>query len=147
MWSTHAARVSETVSESETLWLAAFWSRLGYLGVAILLVACLWPHMPGGGGSGVDKLLHLAAFAALAAWFGALMTYSRYAPLALALATLGLLIEGLQWLTGYRSAELFDWLADLAGIAVGLAIARPLVAPVLEYVDSRVAAAAARNRA
>jgi VanZ family protein len=66
-----------------------------------------------------DKLLHAAGFLLLAlltdiAWpehgfgwraFGALALY-------------GALIEGLQALSATRSAELGDWLADLAGLLV-----------------------------
>lgn len=129
----------------ESLRLGPVWRGLGYLAVVALLTACLWPQADTVGPQGIDKLLHLTAFALVAAWFGALVRPSRYPVLALALAAFGLAIEALQWLTGYRSAELMDWLADLAGIAVGLALARPVTGPCLYYIDARVAAA--RNRA
>lgn len=125
--------------------LVRLWRGLGYAGIAILLIGCLWPQPGVAGGAGIDKLLHFAAFALLAGWFGAVLGMGRYAAVAAGLAVLGVVIEALQWVTGYRSAELLDWVADVAGVGVGLALARPLVAPCLGYIDGRVAAA--RNRA
>lgn len=125
--------------------LARLWRGLGYAGIVILLVGCLWPQSEVAGGPGVDKLLHFAAFVLLAGWFGAVLGLGRYAAIATGLTVLGLVIEALQWLTGYRSAEFLDWAADVAGVGVGLALARPLVVPCLGYIDGHVAAA--RNRA
>lgn len=133
------------MSRIEPLRLMPVWRGLGYLAVVLLVASCLWPQIDTGGPQGIDKVLHFAAFGILASWFGALVRPSRYPALVVTLAGLGLAIELLQWLTGYRSAELLDWVADVAGIAAGLALARPLTAPCLGYIDARVAAA--RNRA
>lgn len=127
------------MSHAGELRLVSVWRAFGYLAVIVLVVGCLWPRVDTGGPPGIDKLLHFAAFASLAAWFGALTPPARHVRLAVALAGLGLTIELLQWLSGYRGAEVLDWLADVAGVALGLVLARPLVRPCLGYIDARVA--------
>ncbi|MFM1891434.1 MAG: hypothetical protein RLZ44_511 [Pseudomonadota bacterium] len=64
-----------------------------------------------------DKLLHAVVFVVLAfltdiAWPDHDFGWRAF----LGLALYGALIEGLQALTATRSAELGDWLADLAGL-------------------------------
>ena len=70
-----------------------------------------------------DKWMHAITFAGLALWFCGLYDKRRYGLLAAALLLFGLLIEGCQFLVGYRSAEWLDVLANTAGIIAGLAIA------------------------
>jgi len=70
-----------------------------------------------------DKMAHGLAFVALMAWFCGVFEM-RFAPLvAVALLCLGILIELLQQQLTYRSAELADSRADIAGIGVGWALA------------------------
>lgn len=70
-----------------------------------------------------DKLAHGIAFMAMMAWFMGVFKM-RYSPLvAVALVCLGVLIELTQQQLHYRSAELADGLADIAGIAVGWVLA------------------------
>lgn len=72
----------------------------------------------------VDKWLHAITFAFLAVWFSGQYRPKSYWRIGLGLVLFGLVIEGCQRLVTYRSAELFDIVADVAGILVGLAIAR-----------------------
>ena len=70
-----------------------------------------------------DKAAHGFAFVALMAWFCGVFEM-RFAPLvAVALLCLGILIELVQQQLTYRSAELADSLADIAGIGVGWMLA------------------------
>ncbi len=70
-----------------------------------------------------DKMAHGVAFVVLMTWFCGVFEM-RLAPLvAIALLCLGILIELLQQQLTYRSAELADGLADMAGIGVGWALA------------------------
>ncbi len=70
-----------------------------------------------------DKVAHALAFFALAALGHAAWGRRRLLILLVGLAALGAAIELLQSmpLIG-RDAELFDWIADLAGIAIWLAL-------------------------
>ncbi|MER8549986.1 MULTISPECIES: hypothetical protein [unclassified Mesorhizobium] len=70
-----------------------------------------------------DKLNHAAAFVVLAA-LGSLGWPERKAKLIVLLVLTGAAIEGLQAvrLIG-RDPDLFDWVADCAGIACGLMVA------------------------
>lgn len=102
----------------EGLWLAGAFAWL-----LLLSIACLMP-LPLSGDDQfqwMDKLAHLLMFAAGGFWLGL-----RLPALAtgLALVALGVLIEWLQSLTPYRSAEFLDWLADVLGAGLGLMLAR-----------------------
>jgi VanZ family protein len=106
---------------------------------AVLLLAVYWlaltagTHWPRinpffGGEGGWDKVQHLAAFAGLALL--AALVLSRWRPLSLAdyawlaaaLLALAAADELTQQLVPGRSCELADWLADSAGIALGLGL-------------------------
>ena len=71
----------------------------------------------------VDKWLHAVTFVVLAIWFSGQYRPGAYWRIGIGLILFGVLIEFCQRLVTYRSAELFDLVADAAGIAVGLIIA------------------------
>lgn len=71
----------------------------------------------------VDKWLHGITFVFLAVWFSGQYRPRSYWRIGIGLMFFGLLIEVCQRLLTYRSAELFDVVADIAGIVVGLTIA------------------------
>lgn len=71
--------------------------------------------------AGVDKVVHVALFAALAAsgrWAG--IGSRALAPLLLVYAAVSELLQGLTVLN--RSVSLADWVADAFGVALGLAL-------------------------
>jgi VanZ family protein len=72
----------------------------------------------------VDKLEHAFAYLVLMAWFGGLSPRAAHRWIALGLLVLGGLIEVAQGLSGYRTADARDLLADAVGIALGWALAR-----------------------
>ena len=87
----------------------------------ILTVALLWPmDQPPPAPKGIDKLVHLAAFAALAF---PLACTSRVSLLLVFIgaSAFGGLIELIQP-TFNRSADLNDWIADILGVMLGLAL-------------------------
>jgi NADH:ubiquinone oxidoreductase subunit 4 (subunit M) len=100
------------------------WLTLGWVFVALALVACL---VPGGvpGTAGVnDKFMHVIGYLALTIWFTGMYPRSRYAVIALSLLAMGVLVEVLQGAMRMgRVAEVADVYADAAGIAVGLLLA------------------------
>ncbi|WP_418314690.1 VanZ family protein [Piscinibacter sakaiensis] len=89
----------------------------------VVLVLSLLPgekiHMPT---TGWDKADHLLAYMAMAA-LGCLAWPKRVLLVLAALLLFGIVIEGLQAMTGYRSAELRDVVAELIGLAMGFGLA------------------------
>ena len=89
---------------------------------AVLTVAMLWPiNQPPSASDGIDKLAHLIAFSALAF---PLARTGRFGliPVFLGASAFGGIIEVLQPSFG-RSADMQDWIADIAGVAFGIAMA------------------------
>lgn len=98
--------------------------------LVLLMVVSWFAFVPGrtdDGGLPLDKLRHVAAFAVLAwvamvAWAGVPGLASR---VVMALLAYGLFIEAVQGQLDGRHASGWDLLANAAGIALGLALARP----------------------
>ena len=85
----------------------------------VLTVAMLWPiHQPPPAPDGSDKVVHLIAFAALAF---PLARTGRFGliPIFIATSAYGGIIEVVQPSFG-RSADMQDWIADIAGVALGM---------------------------
>lgn len=98
---------------------AVVWWWLGLFGCGLLLVLTLRPDAPGPSFAYGDKLGHLAAFAVLGAWFGALRR-NAVLWIGLGLLAYGGLIEVLQSFMPRRKPELADLMADLVGIVIGI---------------------------
>jgi VanZ family protein len=106
---------------------ARLWLAGGWLMIAIVVVICLLPGpdiepvahvLP-------DKAEHAIAFFGLTAWFCGLYPRPRWGRVALAFLLLGVLIEVAQGtFTTTRSMDYKDALADAAGIATALILAR-----------------------
>ena len=95
---------------------------LTFIMTTVLTVAMLWPiHQPPPTPDGSDKVVHLIAFAALAF---PLARTGRIGliPVLVGASAFGGLIEVLQPSFG-RSADLQDWIADIAGVALGILLA------------------------
>ena len=89
---------------------------------AVLTVAMLWPiNQPPPAPDGSDKVVHLIAFAALVF---PLARTGRFGliPIFIATCTYGGIIEVLQPSFG-RSADMQDWIADIAGVVLGIVLA------------------------
>ena len=104
------------------------WRIAGYLLLATVLAAAMVPanwfgQLGPGGLPHIDKWLHGITFIALALWFSGQYARHAYWRLATGLAGFGLLIEMTQRMVSYRTADWMDFLADLAGILLGMAVA------------------------
>lgn len=100
-----------------------FWLGAGVATLAVVLVLALVPlatRVPIMAG---DKLIHFLAFTWLTVWFMGVFEPRMSLPVVAGLAAYGVLIELLQSLTPYRSAELYDVLSDLTGIGTGWLLA------------------------
>lgn len=100
------------------------WRTAGRFLIAAALVIALLPapKVIGSVAFG-DKIGHLVAFAALMLWYAQLYVGRDRWHCALALVGFGILIELLQALVPYRSADGWDLLADVVGVGVGLLLA------------------------
>ena len=103
------------VAYRRKLWLFA--GLLWLSAIAVLSLA----QLPESGTGVNDKLSHLLAYLFLSSWFS-LLTGNRLQLIVLVmlLFAYGLIIEGLQSLTSYRTAELADLFANLSGIALAM---------------------------
>ena len=85
----------------------------------VLTLAMLWPiHQSPPAPDGSDKVVHLIAFAALTL---PLARTGRFGliPIFIATSAYGGIIEVLQPFFG-RSSDMQDWIADIAGVALGM---------------------------
>ena len=98
------------------------WLFGGFCLVGLLLYSTLTPPGPAPAMMN-DKVAHALAFLILMVWFCGVYELRKAPFVAFALLLLGIAIEFFQGQTGYRSAELADGLADLAGIALGWVMA------------------------
>jgi VanZ family protein len=73
-----------------------------------------------------DKAQHVFAFFCLSC-LGTLAHQKAVVKVALGLLLYGALIEVLQWLAGWRSGELADWVADGIGILIGCPLISRLI--------------------
>lgn len=111
------------------------WLGICLSGCAVLVYACLMPNPPQPQGIAYfDKVEHILAFCVLGAGFGAILQDCHVRVL-VGLALLGGVIELLQSLTAYRSGDPLDMVADVAGIIIGLLMARFGMMRWLYYID------------
>jgi VanZ family protein len=127
-------------------WLAETWQKpwglvLDVLPAPLYLAALFWgglaplKSLPGPQFEWVDKVWHLGAFAGLAVLSSRAMRHFGRSPalaardsMLLAVA-LGGLLEVFQSLTPYRSADIWDWIADTIGAVLAYGILRGLELP------------------
>jgi VanZ family protein len=99
---------------------ARLWFSLAYIMLAIVALASLLPA-PEMGTS--DKLLHFLTYGVMSAVFSTLVCQSRSLLIVVpGLILFGVVLEFLQGLTGYRSMEVYDMLANTGGVLIGLMI-------------------------
>ncbi|MCU0755122.1 MAG: VanZ family protein [Xanthomonadales bacterium] len=112
---------------------------LGVIAIAVMLALSLLPI--GGVGPALphgDKLQHALAYLLLAGGYAQLLEgWRSRAWLAASLLLLGVLVEGLQSLTPWRSAELADLLANSVGITLGLLLTVRRGSRLLEALEQR----------
>jgi VanZ family protein len=102
------------------------WTTLAYWGALFVATHVPLPPLPASN-LGSDKMAHVAAFAGLgfltALWLSldGKLTVGRTLLLLAVLAAYGALDEWLQQFVG-RVTDLDDWIADVSGAAIGIAI-------------------------
>jgi len=113
------------------------WLTIGILLIMLVIVASLMPNPPHVGQfRGNDKLGHFAAYIALTFWFGQIYTRNRVRwTIALAFVILGISLEYLQRLSGYRTFEYADMEANAAGVLCALLLAQTPLSRCLAVVE------------
>lgn len=114
--------------------LRPLWVSLGWAMVVLIVCFSLVPRPPEVAPQLGDKAHHLLAYFGLMFWFGQL--HARRLPVALGCLGLGLSLEWLQGLTGYRTASGLDMLANTAGVLLAWTAVRGLP-NVLARLESR----------
>lgn len=108
---------------------AGLWQAASLAGLAIVFAATLipahwlWSDDPASRLHVSDKWLHGLTFVFLAVWFSGQYARRSYWRIAVGLLSFGALIEICQHAIAYRSAELTDMLANVAGLTAGLSLA------------------------
>ena len=117
--------------------LRRVWLILGWLWVAAVFYLSLMPHPPEPASfAGADKVEHVLAYAMLMLWFcqGYVGLGTRIR-LLLSLVAMGVGIEFLQRMSGYRQFEYADMLADLTGVLLGWGMAQTRMGYVLRMLE------------
>ena len=110
----------------DTLRHRLLWHAIGAILVLFVIYQSLTPApLEVEVGSG-NQLGHFAAYATLMGWHAQLHAgRGRRLGIALAFAVMGIVLEWLQGLTGYRTMDAWDAVANACGVALGWAIAPP----------------------
>lgn len=101
----------------------ALWLVPGWVLVAATIAVSLAPAPDDAVPIINDKIAHVLIYAVLATWFAGIYERTRYPLIGGCLIVLGAGLEVAQGLSGYRTAEWADLLADAIGIATGLGLA------------------------
>jgi VanZ family protein len=101
------------------------WLGFGWLWIVLVCYLSLMPHPPEPVSfEGVDKLEHLLAYAGLMLWFCQVyVTRTARIRILVGLVSLGVCIEILQGMGGYRYFEYADMLANSGGVLMGWGLA------------------------
>lgn len=93
------------------------WRFLGWSLVLVVVYLSLTPRPPPTNIELGDKIGHLAAYAGLMGWW--LQIHRRPERLALLFVLMGLALEILQSLSGFRNGDVFDMAANTLGVGLG----------------------------
>jgi VanZ family protein len=109
------------------------WLAIGFLLVGVICFLTLIPSPPDMGDfPESDKIGHFIAYSALMLWFG--FIYSRgkqYMRVGLAFIVMGIALELIQGMLGYRNFSTLDMGANACGVMIGWLLARTRLAEVL----------------
>jgi VanZ family protein len=129
------------VRNSGKLRFSTYWTVLGLVYVAVVVYLSLAPAPPPDvlPYPQVDKAVHFLAYAFLMLWFGQIY-HQRSAALLIAsgLVMLGILLETLQGLSGYRTFEYTDMAANTLGVVSGFCVARTRLGNLLGAFEMRL---------
>lgn len=103
------------------------WLGLGWLLLILVMAGSVVPVIVVKGFSAADKLVHGGSYLILITWFAGLYQRQHHIFIALALFTLGLVLEVIQGQLPYRGFDPFDLLANATGIFLGLMLTQSVL--------------------
>jgi len=116
------------------------WLVIGWIGVGAVVYFSLIPRPPELAIEQGDKIQHFLAYGSLMLWFAQIMTTPPSRRLSgVLLVLLGVGLELLQGLTGYRTFSYADMAANTTGVLIGWALSPPRGPQVYERVLARIA--------
>jgi len=117
--------------------LKNLWLIIGAALILLVIVLSLIPNPPNPANfKGSDKIGHFSAYALMMLWFSQIYVRNRTRwALALAFIVLGIVLECLQGLSGYRSFEYADMGANTAGVLCALLLAQTRLSRSLEAAE------------
>jgi len=119
------------------------WLMLGWAQVCLIILLSLTPspvELPGL--IGMDKLIHLLAYAFVMLWFGLCYTpCGAYNRLGIGLVLMGIFLELIQSIIGYRSMSYVDMTANFLGVASGWLLAKTRLSAALTYMEGKLMSA------
>jgi VanZ family protein len=121
-------RRAATAEAAPPLKYRRLWWMLGWLLVAGVCVGSLLPGRALEGVQIGDKWLHAGSYCLLMIWFGGLHARGPHFSGAVLLAGLGLALDVLQLGVPSRTFDWLDVAADAAGVLVGFALTRSVLA-------------------
>ena len=114
------------------------WLVIGWAMVVSVLVLSLIP-LSVDLSEGKDKVSHFIAYGSLMFWFGLLYRgLRRETIVAIGFVAMGITVEYLQGMTGYRSFDVNDMVANAIGVAMGWAVVQTPLRRLLHWVEARV---------
>ncbi len=117
----------------------ALWVGVGWLLVGVVVFVSLAP-LDADTDLGVsDHTGHVIAYFVLMVWFGGAYRRHRHVRIAGLLVLLGLAMETLQGLMGFRAVEAKDIVANLFGVLLGYMLLRRLAAGWCAWLEARFA--------
>lgn len=118
--------------------LRRVWLAIGWLGIAIVTYYTLIPDPPQLDMEEGDKVQHIVAYASLSLWFFQVLLSRPSRLLAAAgLIAMGIALEFVQGMTGYRFFSVADMAANTLGVLAGWLLAPPRL-PNFHAVTARV---------
>ena len=115
-----------------------FWSGLGWLLVASVIIGSLIPGPALDVVEVDDKVMHSTAYFVLMVWFAGVYPRTAYPLIAGVLLVLGLSLDLLQRLTETRSFDWYDVAMNCTGVLVGLALSLLLLGGWCQRVEQRL---------
>lgn len=120
--------------------LRKLWFTFGILLLLIVAILSLTP-VPMDGPENFDKIVHVLLYVFLSGWFSLLVAKPGNLWWSFTLlAVYGFIMEVLQGMTGYRSFEVADAIANSIGAALGVLVYFSRLRAVLIRVDQRLSA-------
>ena len=116
----------------------AAWIGLGMLMIAVVVAASLLSVSGPVSAPGIDKAYHTLAYGTLMFWWGMVQPGRRTA-WAIGLLALGIALELAQALTGYRTLDRWDALANGVGVLLAAVFLRTPACRLLAWFDTQLA--------